>query len=172
MLICTCEKRELLIVRTQRQMASESNGLLMAEAAPSDTPPRLVGDNGAQQKREFKLRCKRKVKSNLATIVHIRKVLSRDRSRHLGKACVLILPSLPSILPSKLGGLLHAAWLLRESACPFSWDLLPISLFFAVHRMTRGFGVFVRTSLSGSPPCLREIEAANHPLMMEKGKRE
>lgn len=44
--------------------------------------------------------------------------------------------------------------------------------FFAVHRMTRGFGVFVRTSLSGSPPCLREIEAANHPLMMEIGKRE
>ena len=31
------EKRELLIVRMQRQMASESNGLLMAEAAPSDT---------------------------------------------------------------------------------------------------------------------------------------
>ena len=31
-----CEKRELLIVEMQRQMASESNGLLMAEAAPSD----------------------------------------------------------------------------------------------------------------------------------------
>ena len=133
-------------------------------------PPRLVGDTGAQQKREFKLRCERKVKSNLATIVHIRKVLSRDRSRHLGKACVLIFPSLPSILPSKLGGLLYAVWHLRGSACPVSWDLLPKSLF-SVHRMTRGFGVFVRTSLSGSPPCLREIEAANHPLMMEIGKR-